>query len=105
MGRTSQRKQCMVQSETLYFDGLARSPARLLSDASPGQALALVYLTDGGNRRRNADSEERARRLLACWNALIGLGTEDIEAMAAEADRKRKALAADEALLAEGAQR
>lgn len=87
----------MIHNEELSLPNTNASPARLFTDADP-VAMGLVYLTEGGSRRRSPQSEERARRLVACWNALIGMSTEDIETMAAEAKRKRQVLAADEAL-------
>jgi hypothetical protein len=85
----------MTINDELTLVGLDRSPAQLRFDDK--SVLALVYLTDFGSRRRTAESEERARRLVACWNACVGMSTEDIESWAAENKRKRDALAADEA--------
>lgn len=85
-----------VHNEELVLASTHRSPARLcISDES--SALAMVYLTDAQSKKRTPVSEERARRLVACWNALVGMSTEDIEAMALENKRKRQSLEADEA--------
>jgi hypothetical protein len=71
-----------------------RSPARLTVGAD--EVLAMVYMTDSTTSRRTPESEERARRLVACWNALVGLSTEDVEAMASENAAKRATLESDE---------
>lgn len=89
----------LVQNEELSLHNMSRSPVRLFTDGD-STAMAMVYLTDGDSRRRSPAAEERARRLVACWNALIGVSTEDVEAMAAAAKTKRESLEADEALLA-----
>lgn len=90
----------MPINEELNLVDLKRSPAHL--QLEDGSVLALVYLTEMGSRRRTPQSEERARRLLACWNACVGMSTEDIESWAAENKRKRAALAADEAFNSRG---
>jgi hypothetical protein len=62
-----------------------------MTNADSHNALALVYLTNPATRKRDADTDERSRRLVACWNALIGTSTEDVEAMAAKAKIQRAA--------------
>lgn len=57
-------------------------------------------VTNVDSMKERTDDADVARRLVACWNALAGMSTEDIEAMAAEAKRKRESLAADESYLA-----
>jgi hypothetical protein len=85
----------MTINEEVTLAGTTHSPAQLqFEDKS---VLALVYLTDFNSRRRTPESEERARRLAACWNACVGMSTEDIESWATENKRKRAALEADEA--------
>ena len=78
----------MIMKEELRLGNTSRSPALLLSDADPLNGLARVYLTNPKTRRRDPASEERARRLVACWNAMIGTSTEEVEALAAAAKLK-----------------
>lgn len=85
-----------VSGQELCLGDKHRSPAKLFCG---DDVFAMVYLTDHHTRRRTTESEERARRLVACWNVCVGMSTEDVEAWAAENKRKRDALAADEALL------
>jgi hypothetical protein len=84
----------MIHNEKLSIGSEPVSPARLYADEQP---IAMVYLTDGTTRKRTPASLERARRLVACWNACIGMSTEDVEAWAAETQAKRAALETDEA--------
>ncbi|MBB5546524.1 hypothetical protein [Paraburkholderia fungorum] len=86
----------MIHSKEIRLEGTQRSPARLVID--DGDCFALVYLTDQEKHRRTAETEERARRLVACWNACVGMSTVDVESWAAETKRKRAALETDEAL-------
>lgn len=86
----------MIISQELALGDTTRSPAKVIDE--DGNCLGLVYLTEYGSRRRSPESEEAARRLVACWNACIGMSTEDVEAWATENKRKRDALAADEAI-------
>ena len=88
----------MIQNEELSLGSTDCSPAPIHTDADSA-AMAHVYLNDRDSLRRSPQAEERARRLVACWNALIGVSTEDVESMAADARRKRESLAADEALV------
>ena len=88
-----------VHEQRVQLVSTARSPAKLNIVGDASSAFAVIYLTDTVTRKRTPESDERARRLAACWNALVGMSTEDVEAMAVENLRKREALAADEACL------
>jgi hypothetical protein len=89
----------MIENEELILGNTTKSPARILVAGDESDALALVYLTDPKTRKRTALHEERAKRLVSCWNALIGMSSTDIEAMAAELKLKRETLDQDETTL------
>lgn len=86
----------MIHATEVRLVETERSPGRLVTEE--GSCLALVYLTENGSRRRTPQSEEYARRLVACWNVCVGMSTEDIESWATENKRKRAGLSKDEAL-------
>lgn len=88
----------MIHEEELSLANTHRTQCKINNSADPGNAMALVWQNEPGQRKLDPLAQERARRLVAAWNALIGMSTEDIEAMAAEGKRKRESLAADEAL-------
>lgn len=67
-----------------------------------GEVVDMIALTHKGMPTQAQAATERARRLIACWNALVGMSTEDIEAMAAKNKSQRLALEADERAVADG---
>lgn len=89
----------MIITQELALADTTHSPARVVDE--DGNCLGHVYLTEYGSRRRTPQSEEAARRLVACWNVCVGMSTEDVESWAAENKRKRADLAADEAINSE----
>lgn len=93
------QKASHVHNEEACLSQTTRSPARLLVGEKK-TTLAMVYLTDEETRKRTLASDERVRRLVACWNAMVGMSTEDIEFLATDNKRKRQALEADERSLA-----
>lgn len=71
----------MISSETLHLQ-IYRTAAKLLSSADMGNSIGKLFLSAPGGRVQDQSFVERARRLIACWNAFKGMETEKIEAIA-----------------------
>lgn len=90
-----------IHNEELEIAAQSNGAAQIFC-VDDGEVVGVIELEHKGASTLAQVASERTRRLVACWNALAGMSTEDIEALAAKNKSQRLALEADERAAADG---